>query len=520
MESTIEQARPVVRIHGTRYGVADQLSPRAARAALLTAVLDAARAAAARAFVVKGSTFPGHTVGVLAPNRPALLRALAERLAGPYSWLQEVYPNARVQPRAPLTAERLAEVPAHCATLRVAWFWTNPAATLRYEFEYGVDLEFWAPDRHDADYVRGPSTDEAVQVAHRDLLAPAEITVDGQAGPAIARFERPAIDEVDFPVDAVYTWVDGHDPAWLERFQRAQAEAAGVAYHPEAQAEHRFVGHDELRFSMRSLQMYAPWIRHIYLVTDDQMPGWLAEDQDRVTVVDHRDIFTDPSVLPVFNSNAIISQLHHIDGLSEHYLYLNDDVFFGHDVRPEDFWFGSGLAKVFPSRALRAFGPATATDPPHVNISKNIRANLQREFGRTLRHAVRHMVAPQVRSVNYEIEQRFPDLVSATATHRFRHHDDVALDQMFHYYARMTARAVPTMLDYEYVNIGTRSMTHRLRRLLATRDRAVFCLNDAPDGREPPMSDEDVAGFLRSYFPVRAAFEVTGDNARTRYGRR
>lgn len=509
MESNTGAPRSGLRIHGARYGLADRLSPREARAALLTAVLEAARAAAAPAFVVKGSTFPGHTVGVLAADRPALLRALAERLAGPYSWLQEVYPSARLQPRAPLTAERLAQVPAHCATLRVAWFWTNPAGTLRYEFDYGVELEFWTPDPHDADYVRASETDEAVRVAHRDLFAPVEITVDGRAWPSIALFDTPAIDEVDFDVDAVYTWVDGRDPAWLDRFQRARAEAEGVAYHPEAQAEHRFVSRDELRYSMRSLQMYAPWIRHIYLVTDRQRPDWLADDQDRVTVVDHRDIFTDPGVLPVFNSNAIISQLHHIDGLSEHYLYLNDDVFFGHDMRPEDFWFGSGLTKVFPSRGLRPFGPPAAADPPHVNISKNIRANLQREFGRTLLHSVRHMVAPQVRSVNQEIEQRFADVVRATAAHRFRHHEDVALDQLFHYYARMTARAVPTMLDYEYVNVGARSMAYRLRRLLAARDRAVFCLNDAPEGREPPMPDDDVVAFLQAYFPVPAEFEIT-----------
>lgn len=503
----------VLSAFGATYGIAEQLSPRAARVGLLADVLAAAEAAGVRAFVVRGSTFPGHTVAVLADDRGAFLRALGDALTAPNAWLQEVYPDALLQPRDQLTPDRLAAVPAHCRTVRVARFWADPTATLRYEFGYGVDVEFWTPVPDRPDYVRAPATDAAAELVHRDLLAPAQVVLDGRAWPSIALCAGPDIDEVDFPVDAVYTWVDGADPAWRERFERAKAEAAGVAYHPEAQAGHRFVSRDELRYSMRSLQMYAPWIRHIYLVTDRQAPSWLGADQDRVTVVDHRDIFTDPTGLPVFNSNAIISQLHHIDGLSEHYLYINDDVFFGHDVRPEDFWYGSGITKVFPARALRPFGPSGPAELPHLNITTNIRAHLQREFGRTLRHAVRHMVAPQRRSVNYEIEERFGELLRETARHRFRHHDDVALDQMFHYYAQMTGRAVPSVMDYEYVNVGLGSTSHRLRRLLFARDRAVFCLNDAPEAGEDPMSEDEVAAFCAAYFPVRSEFEL-GPEAR------
>ena len=82
---------------------------------------------------------------------------------------------------------------------------------------------------------------------------------------------------------------------------------------------------------------------------------------------------SDQSMLPVFNSNSIITQLHHIDGLSEHYLYLNDDMFFGRDVRPDFFWLPSGIAKVFPSRQRRPYAPIGPDTPPHLNITTNIR---------------------------------------------------------------------------------------------------------------------------------------------------
>ena len=83
------------------------------------------------------------------------------------------------------------------------------------------------------------------------------------------------IDDVSFPIDAVYTWVDGADPVWRRRFDAAVAADSGHEYHDEARADNRYDSRDELRFSLRSLDMYAPWIRHIYLVTDGQVPAWL-----------------------------------------------------------------------------------------------------------------------------------------------------------------------------------------------------------------------------------------------------
>nr|WP_284289061.1 hypothetical protein [Angustibacter aerolatus] len=44
-----------------------------------------------------------------------------------------------------------------------------------------------------------------------------------------------------------------------------------------------------LRYSLRSLEAYADWIRTVYLVTDDQVPDWLDTTNPRVRVVSHRE---------------------------------------------------------------------------------------------------------------------------------------------------------------------------------------------------------------------------------------
>ena len=131
--------------------------------------------------------------------------------------------------------------------------------------------------------------------------------------------------------------------------------------HALAANESRFASRDELRYSLRSLDMYADWVRHVYLVTDDQVPVWLDTDATRGSPwSSHRELFGDRGRLPTFNSHAIESQLHHIQGLAEQYLYLNDDVFFGRPLSPSLFFHGNGLAIFFLSGAKIGLGdPST-----------------------------------------------------------------------------------------------------------------------------------------------------------------
>ena len=76
----------------------------------------------------------------------------------------------------------------------------------------------------------------------------------------------------------------------------------------------RFTDNEELRYSLRSLEKYAPWVRHVYLVTNGQIPYWLNIGSDKLTVVTHQEIFQNTSVLPTFSSPAIESNLHRIPG--------------------------------------------------------------------------------------------------------------------------------------------------------------------------------------------------------------
>ena len=72
---------------------------------------------------------------------------------------------------------------------------------------------------------------------------------------------------------------------------------------------------NQLKYSIRSIEMYAPWIRNIYIVTNGQKPSWAKLDHPNVFVVSHKEIFQQETDLPTFNSMAIEVHLHQIEGL-------------------------------------------------------------------------------------------------------------------------------------------------------------------------------------------------------------
>lgn len=144
------------------------------------------------------------------------------------------------------------------------------------------------------------------------------------------------------PIDAVITWVDGADPAHKQKLETYLADVGGAR--PPSADPTRFNDAGEIEYCVASLLRFAPWIRHIYIVTDSQRPALLQKItgtayEDKVKIVDHRDIFHGyEHYLPTFNSSSILSVLWRIPGLSEQFLFLNDDFFVTAPVKPDDFF--------------------------------------------------------------------------------------------------------------------------------------------------------------------------------------
>lgn len=139
------------------------------------------------------------------------------------------------------------------------------------------------------------------------------------------------MDKIDF----VITWVDGNDIEWQQKKQKYESRKNDK----DANNIIRYRDYGLLKYWFRSIEKFAPWVNKIYLITDHQVPKWLREN-DKLIVVFHDDYIPE-KYLPTFNSNVIELFMHRIKGLSEHFVYFNDDMYIVDDVNVNDFFVNS-----------------------------------------------------------------------------------------------------------------------------------------------------------------------------------
>jgi len=341
-----------------------------------------------------------------------------------------------------------------------------------------VQVEVWAPG---ADGATAPVRNRWTTSLPASEKVDAVVRVAGVDVPTHATIARGHVDDLTFPVDAVLTWVDGDDAAWRDRMAQARTAADADRHDARAVSESRFRSLDELRYALRALEAFAPWIRHVWLVTDAQTPSWLAEDHAGLTVVDHREIWADPDALPVFNSHAIESQLHRIDGLAEHYVYVNDDVLLRRPLEPSAFFSPGGVLRIHPSLNVVGLGPATTADSAPVAALKNDRALLERTGSRVPASTFWHVPHPQRVSVQAELEAAFAAEFAATAAHRFRSPADISAVSLGMWHAYRTGRAVPGTLTCRYVDLVDAAGLAAMRDVAKHDAWDVVCLNQSTD---------------------------------------
>ena len=88
-------------------------------------------------------------------------------------------------------------------------------------------------------------------------------------------------------IDAVFTWVDGNDPIWINKKQLFLNENPNSLKNKKVNSKGRFFDNDELKYSLRSISEFAPWINNIYIITDNQVPKWLNISHPRIKIIDH-----------------------------------------------------------------------------------------------------------------------------------------------------------------------------------------------------------------------------------------
>ncbi|MBF6131584.1 stealth family protein [Nocardia otitidiscaviarum] len=367
-----------------------------------------------------------------------------------------------------------------------------------------VELELW---EYHGDTVECPRPNALTRTVF-DLADVEQSTVllYELSWPTLAGMFAPNATDVGFDIDIVFSWVDGSDPEFRARRAGMMAQVV-VGEGDEADARIRQI--DELRYALRAVHKNAPWIRRIFIATDSAVPEWLAEDP-KVTIVRAVDHFSDRSGLPIFNSHAVECQLQHIEGLSEHFLYSNDDMFFARPVRPSMFFTPAGVSRFIEADTRIGPGSNNERRSGFENAARVNRALLRQRFGHVITRHLEHTPVPLRRSVLHEMEREFAADFARTRTSRFRAATDISVtNSLYHYYALFTGRAVPQeRAKVRYVDTTLYTGLALLDGLAARRNVDFFCLND---GSFPEVPEAErvraVSEFLETYYPEPAPWE-------------
>lgn len=328
-------------------------------------------------------------------------------------------------------------------------------------------------------------------------------------------------------VDLVYTWCDAADPAWRAK-KNAAAEKCGLSTDAQPNANYRFVANDELRFSMRSAERFVPWVRRVFLVIDDDItpPAWLRLDHPRLRIVRLSEILPE-QFLPCFCSGTIEHHVARIPGLSEMFLYSNDDTLFFRPLKPSFFFADDGYP-VFRFGGRRdGSGPAERTNY-HENLDRAdglIRGHYpspSRELSNALARYPHHCIDAYRTSDMLETYERFRDSLVPTFSYPFRSPDKVqrvlyAYDAIarghghfrlarFHiqdgrpWYRRLFSSAYAD--SFNFVREKWKTGPAMLRKWKP----GVFCFNDTAG-----ITDADRAWVRAVYedmFPEKSSFEL------------
>lgn len=307
-------------------------------------------------------------------------------------------------------------------------------------------------------------------------------------------------------IDIVYLWVNGNDPQWQAK---RNATIGRPDDHQQVNCTGRYADNGELRYSLRSVERYAPWIRRIFIVTDNQVPEWLDTSHPKVQIVDHTEIL--PSeCLPCFNSSVIELFLHRIPGLSEHFLYANDDMMINRPVTPSNFFAPDGLPYIFmlrkPMRKLALWYRTQVlgkTLPAHTQTLSNSSLLVERHLGHYLSGKPHHNIDAYLRSHFEPMWEEFGQELQTMLPHHMRSREDYER-VLINYTALLRGRG-----HLRYVSQHHSFRLHidnpRLFRKFERYCPILFCMNDSEYAND---SDRQHAQeYASRLFPDKSSFE-------------
>jgi len=335
-----------------------------------------------------------------------------------------------------------------------------------------------------------------------------------------------------YDIDFVLSWMNPYDENW----RREKAKYWGIEIrNPDYDVNQvaRFRDWDNLQYWFRGVERFAPWVRRIYFVTWDTVPDWLNVDHPKIQVVRDREILPE-GCAPAFSPNPMETNLHRIPGISEHFVFFNDDMFLLSPVEPGDFY-RNGLP-----REMAVSYPLT-NDPGNDPFSHMLltmmgvvngffdKKQVQRKhwkkwfnpvYGRqninnlmtAYNHQfscilIPHLPSSMRKSTYEEVWKAIPDDLMATASHKFRSLTDIT-QYIFRYWAICKGEFEPAnVFRYGREFFMNDASLPGLCEVIRTRRYKMICINDSKDIMDFETCRDEVKAAFERILPEKSNFE-------------
>ena len=329
-------------------------------------------------------------------------------------------------------------------------------------------------------------------------------------------------------IDFVVIWVDGGDPVWQAK--KAEYSKSIDTSKKSMNSIKAYRDWGTFKYWFRGVEKFAPWVNKVYLVTDQQKPSWLNIASEKLVLVDHSDILR-KDYLPVFSANPIESNIHRIPGLSEQFVFFNDDVYLTAPVEPTDFFSEDGLPKY--NTALSPIIPERyGTGHFQVNDMEIVTSYFSRDeilkngkflsFKQGLKNIVKtllyrnskficgfwenHLTHPLLKSTMELVWEKETAILEKTSASRFRNPSDTNV-WLFKYWQIASG-------EYEVADPdlgGLFSLDNAdsdFWKLLNSGKYKIMCINDGFNVQDEEKVMVDFIKAMNQLFPEKSSFEI------------
>lgn len=330
----------------------------------------------------------------------------------------------------------------------------------------------------------------------------------------------------EFPeIDIVIPWVDGSDPAWLEERAKYDTQAG------DARAA-RYQDWGLMPYWFRSIEKYAPWVRKIHFITWGHVPEWLDTSNPKLHIVNHKDYIPE-EYLPTFNSHPIELNMHRIEGLAEHFVYFNDDIFLTKEISP-DFFFKNGIpCDCFSLQSIvfnpNSIGWINGTVMSVINKHFSMRSTLKKHWKKvfdprngikkvikTVMHAVchpwfpglyyNHATTAYLKSTFETLWDLEPEILDETCRCRFREKLNVN-QYLFKFWQLVTGQFHPTSLKETHCYHLRERWIPEVCRAIRNKQFSVICINDIGVIDDIASAASQIIAAFEDMMPEKSSFE-------------